>query len=155
MRTMLALCAAAMAAALLPACGGTLPENAGLSARPLSTRNARLTIFRTAETVAAGSAARLRIDGSTFGYLSSGESTNLDVAAGPHKIAVDFWGHPDVFAVTLVAKPGIVYTLEVSPRDDALTGGLLGGFGTLTQAPAKKNGGAFQLRVVKAEAAGT
>ena len=155
MRRMLVLCAAAMVAVLLPACGGSLSENAGLTARPLSAGNARLTIFRTPETVAAGAPARLWIDGRKVGDLGSGQSTNLDIAAGPRKIAVDFWGHPDIFAVTLVAKPGIVYTLEVAPRGDALTGGFLGGFGPLTQASAKTNGGTFQLRVVKAEAAGT
>lgn len=148
----LALCTAVSAACLLVACGGSISENAGLASQPLGSKEARLKIFRTGEVIAAGSPARLRIDGRQLGNLGAGESTLLDVAAGPRRIVVDYWGHPDDYAITLVAKPGILYSLEISPRAGAVTAGtLLGGLGLLTQASVNKNGGAFQIRVANAE----
>lgn len=148
----LALCAAGLAACLLVACGGSIAENAGLALQPLGSKQARLKIFRTSDAAAAGAPARISIDGRQLGSLGVGDSTLLDVAAGPRRIVVDYWGHPDDYGITLVAKPGIVYSLEISPRAGAAAAGtVLGGLGLLTQASVNKNGGAFQIRVADAQ----
>ncbi|WP_088345296.1 MULTISPECIES: hypothetical protein [Rhodomicrobium] len=152
MKTAFALCAVALVAALLSACGSTLPENAALALQPLGAKASRLKLVRTDEPTASSAPARIRIDGRELGSLGIGQSTILDVSSGAHKIVVDYWGHPNVFAVTLVAQPGIVYTLEIAPRPDVVKAGLVaGGIGALTQASASEHGGAFQLRVIKAE----
>ena len=49
-----------------------------------------------------------------------GGSTVVDVAAGSRKIVVDAWSHPNEYTLTLAAKPGMLYTLEVSIRSEAM-----------------------------------
>jgi hypothetical protein len=79
---------------------------------------------------------------------SRGGSTVLDVAAGSHDVVVDIWDHPNVYKLKLQAKPGMLYTLEVTARDQAVVAGMFGVAGMLAEAAANENGGVFQIRVV-------
>jgi hypothetical protein len=142
-------CAALLAMALLSGCGSTSAENASLAEKSLQTSNARIKIYRTTYVVAAGPAARVKVDGREIANLGVGGSTMLDVSAGSHKVEVDQWGHPNVFAMTLNAKPGMLYTLEISPRAEAAVAGIAFGLvGMFAEAAINENGGTFQIRVV-------
>jgi hypothetical protein len=44
----------------------------------------------------------------------------------------------------------MLYTLEVSPRGEAVTAGMFGLVGMLAEASINKNGGTIQVRVVEA-----
>ena len=73
----------------------------------------------------------------------------LDVPAGVRKIVVGHWGHPNVYTITLDAKPGMLYTLEISPRmEAAVAGAAFGMIGWVAEAAANENGGTYQIRVV-------
>ena len=147
-----AVCVALLAAALVSACGTTTADNASLAQRPLQASQARLKIYRTNEFMAAGPAARVKIDGREIANLGIGGSTILDVAAGSHNIVVETDGHPRVYAITLQTKPGMLYTLEVSPRSEAvMSGAVFGLVGMLAEASINENGGTFQVRVVDAK----
>jgi hypothetical protein len=80
--------------------------------------------------------------------LGVGGSTVLDVPAGSRKIVVDSWGHPNVYTLNLAAKPGTLYTLEISIRSEAFVAGMFGLVGMMAEAAANENGGTFQIRVV-------
>lgn len=92
--------------------------------------------------------ARILIDGREVASLGVGGSTVLDVPAGPRKIVVDSWGHPNVYTLTLAAKPGTLYKLEVSVRSEAMVAGMFGLVGMMAEAAANENGGTFEIRVV-------
>jgi hypothetical protein len=148
------ICVTLFAVALLSGCGTTGAENAGLAGRPLKTSHARLRIQRSDELMAAGPAARVKLDGREIANLGVGGSTMLDVPAGARKIAVDQEGHPRTYSITLHAKPGMLYTLEISPRGEAvMAGAVFGLVGTLVEAAVNENGGTFQIRVVDAKPA--
>jgi hypothetical protein len=66
-----------------------------------------------------------------------------------HKIVVDHWGHPNVYAITLNAKPGMQYTLEVTLRGEAAVAGMFGPVGMFAEAAANENGGTYQIQVVQ------
>jgi hypothetical protein len=56
--------------------------------------------------------------------------------------------------MTLQAKPGMLYTLEVSPRGEAvMAGAMFGLVGMMVEAAVNENGGTFQIRVVEAKPA--
>jgi hypothetical protein len=75
----------------------------------------------------------------------------LDVPAGTHRIVVDHWSHPNVYAITLDAKPGMLYTLEVSLRSEAAVAGMFGLVGMFAEAATNENGGTYQIRVVQTD----
>jgi hypothetical protein len=103
--------------------GGAVPDTAALTAAPLPKSQARLKIYRLKgyegliETQA-----RLKVDGREL-PLGNGEVRIVDVAPGPHQIAVDDSLHPNVFKLNVHAKGGTVYDLEVSTRDEAAVAG--------------------------------
>ena len=143
--------AVAMMLALAPAagCGNTSAENAGLVTGALKASDARLKIQRVNSFMAAAGSANVKLDGREVASLGIGGSTMLDVAAGPHKITVGAWGHPNVYAITLDARPGMLYTLEISPRMEAAAAGAAFGFiGFAAEAAANENGGTFEISVV-------
>jgi len=74
------------------------------------------------------------LDGREIAGLGVGGSTMLDVPVGPRKITVDAQGHPNEYTITLQAKPGMLYTLEVSPRGEAVAAGMFGLVGMLAEA---------------------
>ncbi|MGO4682301.1 hypothetical protein [Hyphomicrobium sp. 2TAF46] len=133
----------------LAGCGSQSAENAGLANMPLRTSDARLKIYRTDTLESAGDAARVRIDGREVASLGIGGSTMLDVPAGHHKIVVDSVLHPNVYEISLAAKPGAHYALEVSPRSEATVARMFGVVGMLAESSANQNGGEFQIRVVE------
>jgi hypothetical protein len=148
------VCAAFLAAALLSGCGSTGAENAALAGKALKPSQARLKIQRSNELMAAGPAARIRLDGREIAFLGVGGSTLLDVSAGVRNITVDQEGHPNVYTMTLKAKAGMFYTLEVSPRSEAvMAGAMFGLVGMMVEAAVNENGGTFQVRVVDAKPA--
>jgi len=64
---------------------------------------------------------------------------------------VDVWDHPNVYKLKLDAKPGMLYTLEITARADAAAAGMAFGMvGMLAEAAANQNGGVFQIHVVDA-----
>jgi hypothetical protein len=132
-------------------CGNMSAENAGLATSALKASDARLKIYRTSNFVASLGAASVKLDGREVASLGIGGSTILDIPAGAHKIAVDHWAHPNVYAITLDAKPGMLYTLEVSPRMEAAVAAVaFGTIGWAAEAAANENGGTYEIRVVDA-----
>jgi hypothetical protein len=108
-----------------------------------------LKIYRTGNLVASVGAASVKLDGREVASLGIGGSTMLDVPAGVRKIVVGHWGHPNVYTITLDAKPGMLYTLEISPRmEAAVAGAAFGLIGWAVEAAANENGGTYEIRVV-------
>jgi hypothetical protein len=145
---------AILAGIFVSGCGTTGPENAELARTALKPSQARLKIFRAATVVGAAGSARVQVDGRQVADLGVGGSTMLDVPAGTHKIVVDHWSHPNVYTMTLDAKPGMLYTLEVSLRPEAAVAGMFGLVGVFAEASANENGGSYQIKLVKSEPAG-
>jgi hypothetical protein len=126
-------------------------ENAALAQKTLQVSEARLKIYRTSNVIAAAGAASVKLDGREIANLGVGGSTMLDIPAGAHKIVVGHWAHPNVYAIALDAKPGMQYTLEVSPRTEAaVAGAAFGMIGMFAEAAANENGGTYEIRVVEA-----
>jgi hypothetical protein len=145
------ICATVLAGALLSGCGSTVAVDAPLATGALQTSNARLKIFRAQTMLGAAVGARLSIDGREVANLGAGGSTLLDVPAGPHKLVVSAWGHPNEYAMTLDARPGTQYTLEISPRTEAAVAGAFGLVGMFAEAAANQNGGTYEIHVVEAK----
>lgn len=129
------------------ACGSTIAENAALADKPLQASTARLKIYRAEGFVGMGAGARVRVDGREVADIGSGGSTIIDVASGSHDIVVDSQGHPNVYTLKLDAKPGMMYSLEVSVREEAAVAGMFGAVGMLAEAASNENGGTFKVRV--------
>ncbi len=130
-------------------CGNMSAENTGLASSPLKASEARLKIYRTGNLVASVGAASVKVDGREVASMGIGGSTMLDVPAGAHKIVVGHWGHPNDYTITVDAKPGMLYTLEISPRMEAAVAGVaFGMIGWAVEAAANENGGTYQIRVV-------
>jgi hypothetical protein len=147
------ICVALSVASLVSGCGSTAAENAALAGKTLKTSHARLKVQRSNELMAAAPAARVKLDGREIASLGVGGSTVLDVPAGARKITVDAFGHPNAYTMTLQAKPGMLYTLEISPRGEAVAAGMFGLVGMLAEASINQNGGTFQVSVVEAKPA--
>src|SRR4029453_7549144 len=131
--------------------GTTSDENASLASRPIKGAQARLKIYRTSDIVASVPSARVKIDGRDVAEVGVGGSTILDIPAGSHSIAVDAFGHPNAHSITLQAKAGMLYRLEVSPRAAAGVAGVIFGLvGMMVEAAVNENGGTFQIRVADA-----
>ncbi len=140
-----------LAASPVAGCGSMSAENAGLAASALKASDARLKIYRTSNLVASVGAASVKLNDREVASLGIGGSTMLDVPAGAHKIVVSHWSHPNVYAITLDARPGMLYTLEVTPRmDAAVAGAAFGAIGWAVEAIANENGGTYEIRVVDA-----
>ncbi|WP_088342817.1 MULTISPECIES: hypothetical protein [Rhodomicrobium] len=127
-----------------------IAQNAELAAKPLAKSQSRVKIFRADTTLASAAGARVKVDGREIAEIDNGGSTILDLAAGKHEIVVDNWQHPNVFKLDLVAKPGMMYVLEITPREEAaVAGAMLGLVGMLAEAAANENGGVYSIRVVE------
>ena len=146
------LCALLVGGILLSGCGTTTAENVALADKVLPRSHARLKIYREGM-IGAALPARVMIDGREVASLGVGGSTVLDVPAGSHKIGVDSWSHPNAYALNLTAKPGMLYTLEISIRSEAFVAGMFGLVGMMVEASANENGGNFQIRLVESTAA--
>jgi hypothetical protein len=156
MRTYVVLILVAAMTAMLGACGNSGVQNAALLNQPLQKGSARIKIVRTEEFMAGARGARIKLDGKEIAEdIGSGGAVVLDVAAGSHSVTVDVWDHPNVFTLNLDAKSGTIYTLEISPRGDAVAAGLFGVAGMLAEAAANKNGGLFQIKVIDTKPTGT
>ncbi|MGA7324428.1 MAG: hypothetical protein WBX25_08095 [Rhodomicrobium sp.] len=130
------------------ACGSTGTENATLLSQPLRSGAARVQIVRPQEFLAALRDARIKVDGKKVADLTNGSSTTVDIAAGSHDITVDVWDSPSTYKMKLDAKPGTLYTLEVTVRREGAAVGMLGAAGALADAATNENGGLFQIRVI-------
>ncbi len=142
-----AMCTALLGGATLSGCGTTTAEHASLMDKSLPRSHARLVIKREG-VLGAALPARIRIDGREVASIGVGGSTVLDVRAGKRKIVVDSWSHPNEYTLNLTAKPGMLYTLKVSIRTEAMVAGMFGLVGTIAEAAANENGGNFEIRVV-------
>jgi hypothetical protein len=147
LRAIAVICVTLASGAALSGCGTTGAENASLLDKSLPRSHARLLIQREG-IIGAALPARVRIDGREVASVGVGGSTVLDVPAGSRKIVVDSWSHPNEYALNLVARPGMLYTLEISIRDEAFAAGMFGIIGMAVEASANKNGGNFQIKVV-------
>jgi hypothetical protein len=137
-------------AMLLAGCGAAAPETIGALNTPLAKSTARLKFYRPEGLVGALSDARVKVDGKDVASLANGDSKEIDLPVGAHKIVVDHWGHPNVYTLDLQTKPGRIYVLEVTVRGDAaVAGALFGMVGVLAEAAANENGGSFQVRLVE------
>lgn len=151
----LAICVLFLAGLVAAGCGTTSDETASVAKQPLKSAHARLKIYRTSEFIAAVPSALVKVDGREVAQLGVGGSTMLDVPAGSRQVAVEGFGHPNAFALTLNAKAGMLYTLEVSPRTEPVMAGLVFGLvGSMVEAAVNQNGGTFQVRVVDSKPAG-
>lgn len=150
-RVVLQACAAVFLSIVLWGCGTTTADNASLTDKAPRGSQARLKIYREG-VLGAAVPARVTIDGREVASLGVGGSTVVDVAAGTRKVAVDAWSHPNTYSLTLNARPGGYYTLEVSARSEALVAGAFGLVGMMVEAAANENGGVFQIRVVDTKA---
>lgn len=150
MRVLKAVSAAILIGALVPGCGSKTAENADLETSSLQASSARLKIYRTSDVIASGPAAIVRIDGREVANLGIGGSTVVDIPAGERKIVVDAFGALGAYTLPLRAKAGTLYTMEISPRSEAVVAGVLFGLiGSAIEAAANENGGAnFQIRIV-------
>ena len=135
-------------AAALCACTGGGVENAALLNQPLPKGTARIKIVRTEGLVAALRDARIKLDGKQVAALANGGSTVIDVAAGSHEITSDAWDSPGVSKVKLDAKPGTLYTLEVTANLGGTGVGAFGAAGALVESAGNPNGGLFLIRAV-------
>jgi hypothetical protein len=147
------VCAALLSSAALSGCGTTGAENASLLDKSLPRSHARLHIHREG-VLGAAVPARILIDGREVASIGVGGSTVLDVPAGSRKIVVDSWSHPNAYTLALAAKPGTLYTLEVSVRSEAMVAGMFGVVGMLAESAANENGGTFQIRVANSRPLG-
>ena len=118
---------------------GTAPQTHG--------GGARVKVIRTKELGFGLRDARVKLDGRQVASLGRGETAVFDLAPGRHVFAVDVWDHPNVYKMTLFARPGKFYTLEVSAREEAVASSFFGGAGMLAEAGANKNGGLFKIRI--------
>jgi hypothetical protein len=143
-------CVALASGMAMSGCGTTTEENASLADRALPKSHARLKIYREG-VLGAAVAASVRIDGREVASLGVGGSTILDIPAGSRKIVVGGWSHPNEYTMTLDAKSGTLYTLEVSVRSEAMVAGMFGIVGSIVEATANENGGTFQIRTVSAD----
>jgi hypothetical protein len=131
-------------------CGTTTAENASVMDKALPKSHARLKIYRES-VLGAAVAANVNIDGRQVASLGVGGSTIIDVPAGSRKIVVGGWSHPNEYTMTLPAKSGTLYTLEISVRSEAMVAGMFGIVGSMVEAAANENGGTFQIRTVSAD----
>ncbi len=132
----------------LGACSGAGTEAGAALTAPLAQSQARLKLYRPSALPGSLADARVKIDGREVASLSNDNSKVMDVAVGHHQVVVDHWGHPNVYKLDLDVKPGMVYALEVTVRDEAVVAGaLFGTVGVLAEAAANENGGTFQIRL--------
>jgi hypothetical protein len=131
-------------------CGAPgVAEHAELASKPLASKQSRFKIFREKAALNGGAGARVAVDGKQIADMDNGGSTIIDVAAGKHQIVVDNWQHPNVYKFDLEAKPGMMYVLEITAREEAAVAGMFGLVGLLAEAAANENGGVWQIRVVE------
>ncbi len=112
---------------------------------------AKLTLTRVSGLQYAGVPATVNVNGQKVASLWGGASATVDLAPGANTITVDAWSYPGSWTHTLNVKPGARYTIEISPRDGSAATAMLGPVGVAIEASSKKKqGGAFQMRVVTA-----
>jgi hypothetical protein len=134
----------------LAGCGADgVAEHAELASQPLASKQARLKIYREKAPLNGIAGARVVVDGKQIADMDNGGSTLLDVPAGKHQIVVDNWQHPNVYKLDLDVKPGMMYVMEITAREEAAVAGMFGLTGMLIEAAANENGGVWQIRVVE------
>lgn len=112
---------------------------------------AKLTLSRVSGLQYSGVPATVKVNGKQVASLWGGSSSTVDLAPGANTITVDTWSYPGSWTQTLNVKPGARYAIEISPRDGSAATAMLGVVGVAIEASSKsKQGGAFQMRVVKA-----
>jgi hypothetical protein len=130
--------------------GGTGPEANALALAPLPKSHARLKIHRESNLMGMAVDVRVTIDGREVAGLGNDETKVFTIPAGTHQIAVDHWSHPGTSKLTLNAKQGTLYEVEVAVRGDAAAAGLMFGVvGTAVESAANGNDGYWSLQVVK------
>ncbi len=144
------LCIALFATSFLPGCSNSPSGPLRLTTGALQDSDARLKIFRESVTLGLLVDVRVKVDGREVAAVGAGASTLLDVPAGTHRISVHQWGHPNEYTITLDAKPGMLYALEITPRTEAVVAGMFGLVGMLAEAAANENGGSYKIDVVDA-----
>jgi len=132
-----------VAASLAVSCIGVEPS--------VAAGGAKLTLTRVSGLQYAGVPATVNVNGQKVASLWGGTSATVDLAPGANTITVDAWSYPGSWTHILNVKPGARYTIEISPRDGSAATAMLGPVGAAIEASSKKKqGGAFQMRVVTA-----
>jgi hypothetical protein len=142
-------------AGLLAGCATSGVSNAHLATAPVPADKARLTITRIDEFFAMAVPASIDINGKRAADVGVGASTTIDIAPGANVISVSGWSYPGAYSLTLDAKPGQRYAVEVSIRSGSMLPGLaLGPVGAIIDASVNENAGQFQMRFVDAKGPG-
>lgn len=143
--------ALSLTACMLAGCGGgTGPEAEALASAPLPKSHARVKIHRESNVMGMAVDVRVTIDGREVAGLGNDETKVFTVPAGTHQITVDHWSHPGTSKLTINAKPGTLYDVEVAVRGEAAAAGLMFGIvGTAAESAANGNDGYWSVRVVK------
>jgi hypothetical protein len=112
--------------------------------------HATIALTRTKEFFHGAATANVEVNGKPFADLKNGQKHAGAVAPGRTTIIVKTWSHPGNFSVSFTAQPGRTYRFAVSPRSEHVAAEALFGIaGTLADAAANKNSGAFKLTAEK------
>lgn len=143
--------ALALTASVLAGCGGgTSPEADALASVPLPKSHARVKLHRESNLMGMAVDVRVTIDGREVASLGNDGTKIFTLPAGKHQIAVDHWSHPGTSKLTLDAKAGTLYEVEVTVRGDAAAAGLMFGVvGTAVESAANGDDGYWSVRVTK------
>lgn len=140
----------------LVACAATGPiYSEEITNRPLSSEAARMTIYRTGDTLQySARSVRVAYDKNVLGNVDYKGFNIFDVKAGQHVLTADMWDAPGKCDVALDLQPATEYYFQVQPRSGSLIAGLAGGFlGMAAESGGRECGGAFAIVPVEKEAA--
>jgi len=123
---------------------------AAAAAAPVPPGKARLVLTRVSGYYASALDAVVKVNNVEVARVSNGASQSVVIAPGPTAVNIDSWSAPGSYTINLDAKPGRTYTVEISPRTEALAPALVCGLacGLLEAASKGDKAGAFQARVV-------
>lgn len=143
------LAGAALALSLVVSgCGSSGVQNAELLNQPLRGKQARIKIVRSSSFAGSAAASRVHIDGKQIADLGNGASVVHDVPAGKHEVAISVLLDPRETKITIDAKPGVLYTYEITPRDDAVVASMFGLAGQAIDAAASGGAGYFEVNLL-------
>jgi Protein of unknown function (DUF2846) len=116
-------------------------------------RQARIYFLRESSLVFAAGAPNVKVDGQQVGTVANGSYFFVDRAPGPRTITLETPLVPGRFAANVTVRPGGVYYLKVSPRNEYLAAALLAGaVGQFVDAAVSENSGSYSLTPLEEKA---